>query len=632
MNDQATADADASAAFGLSADAATEDDELDRSRYVDALAEVAVGAETPLVVALYGAWGSGKTSLMLRLRRQLEPNHDRSRLAEASAARARTIWFDPWMHQFDESPAIGLLHATTDQLELTMRSDVRDALVKIALALAEDIQIPYLGLRVGRLVKVRDELAEDEFRRREQQARLRKHFHDVLKAAARDAPDRRLVFFIDDLDRCQPQRALQVLEALKLYLDLPGCVYVLGVDRVQLEAAVQNEYKELGIAASSYLDKIVQLPFSIPAISDDAMREFVDARVPADLKMCSELLVTAGADDPRQVKRIVNSLRLNDRLWPAGSRAEYQPQILTAIILIQNLAPDLYRELRLNPSALSGLFGDRASADGSLWADHVAPQPRLAAALRLVTVPSELDPRPYFTLTAAVATPPEAPMPPTVPSGDVHGIEVEGLPRLEIEGSGEIDSLVLTARSLLRLPPERFEVSGTGMALEVLQRELPNFALVGHRIFAEIGVTLADDTREALRTLTTVVPTTISVRAPAGRGSTLPAAIFYDHPIDPGAGVADLHLCPAFQEALIGGTPLTTTPCWEGACPVLEDERSVCPSGFWGFRHALGHLLSSTSVSAATSAEYVGDIAAVLGIESDLRADEHAKRLQAAWP
>ena len=109
----------------LAADAATELDELGRARYVEALADVTTRAETPLVVALYGAWGSGKTSLMLQLRRRLEPNHDGTRPLELEQATARTVWFDPWMHQFDDAPAVALLHATTDQLGLTRNVAVR---------------------------------------------------------------------------------------------------------------------------------------------------------------------------------------------------------------------------------------------------------------------------------------------------------------------------------------------------------------------------------------------------------------------------------------------------------------------------------------------------------------------------
>jgi energy-coupling factor transporter ATP-binding protein EcfA2 len=307
-------------------DAPTEKDELGRDRYVAALSDLALTAETPYVIAVYGAWGSGKTSLMRQMRRRIDPRYDRDEPPHRDGE-VRTIWFDPWLHQFDQTPAIALLHAAMEQLGLLNKADVKETLKKIALALAEDIKIPYLGLQLGKLAKIRSEIANDEFNRREQQARLRKHFRDALAAAG--APKSRLVFFIDDLDRCHPKQTVQVLEALKLYLDVPGSVYILGVDRGPLEAAIGTEYKDLDIAATSYLDKIVQLPFALPAISEEAMRSFVESKMPPSLGMCTEILVTAGADDPRQVKRILNSLCVNDRLV-SGALTDYQPQVLNS--------------------------------------------------------------------------------------------------------------------------------------------------------------------------------------------------------------------------------------------------------------------------------------------------------------
>ena len=389
-------------AYPVVSDRATEVDLLGRWRYVESLADIAASSETPLVIAVYGEWGSGKTSMLRQIRRALEPEFDSSE--KHAPPRARTIWFDPWMHQFDRTPALGLLHATTNQLGISDSPRATEALKRIAVALSEDIQIPYVGVRVGRLLKIREELASDEFRRREEQARLQGYFHEVLRVAG--APDTRLVFFIDDLDRCQPSVALSLLEALKLYLDFPGCVYVLGVDREPLEAAIGSSYAELGLKAESYLDKIVQVPFAIPRIDADAMHRYIDEWIPGELDPCRELLAAAGTDDPRQVKRILNSLLINHRLVDLEQFADgYDPRILTVLILVQNFAPALYRLVRLNSGLIHDVYRgkttDASEADRALWVQHVATRPRLDVALRLVELPGTLDITPYLTLTAA---------------------------------------------------------------------------------------------------------------------------------------------------------------------------------------------------------------------------------------
>ena len=393
----------------IDSDSPTERDDLGREPYVRTLARIVRTAETPLVIAIYGAWGAGKTSLMMQLRRQLDPGHDGPAAGEQHA---RTVWFDPWMHQFDDSPALALLHAAVDQLDLSMaaRRNVVTALSKLAIALGEDIQLPFIGVRIGKLLKIREELAQDDFNRREQRARLRQHFHDVL--AATGAADKRVVFFIDDLDRCQPAVALSLLEALKLYLDLRGCVYVLGVDREPLEAAVGAQYATLGLRTESYLDKIIQLPFAIPAISEAAMDGFVAKRLTDDLSVCAEILAAATADEPRSVKRLANSLLINHELArEATFETTYDPRILTMVVLIQNKAPDLYRQLRLDPSLITDLFASRepppppptgqpSEGQVGLWDLYVRENPRLERALMLVELPADLDLTPYITLTS----------------------------------------------------------------------------------------------------------------------------------------------------------------------------------------------------------------------------------------
>jgi KAP family P-loop domain len=641
-------------------DAPTERDEFDRARYAEELTRLILDAGTPLVVALYGAWGSGKTSLMYQIRRRLEPNYDGRRREQAGGAIARTVWFDPWMHQFDQAPAVALLHATTEQLGLTRRREVEETLKRIALALAEDVRIPYLGLHVGRLARIQSEMANDEFNRREQQARLRDHFQQILRQGLDRAPNTRLVFFIDDLDRCQPKRTVEVLEALKLYLDLPGCVYVLGVDREPLEAAIRSEYRELGITASSYLDKIVQFPFAVPAISDETMRSFVSRRMPDQLRDCTEILLTAAADDPRQVKRILHSLVVNDRLVPPSLATGYQPQILVALLLIQNLAPELYRQLRLNPSAIHELFrgavsgqaptaaaGDGpgpaessseqgATTGASLWAEHVAPWPRLAAALRLVDVPPELDLRPYLTLTAAVAATPTAAEPARPPEG--HAIRFSGpgeLADLVDVDPVELDSLLASARGALRRAADD-PARDTEPADVWLRRQLARLAFVGRRIFDSLFSAVPPE--DAQRLLDAAKePRAIPIVPSIATTKVLPAAMLYDYPVDTTLSQTDYALCPTFTASLGGHADLATTPCWHGSCPALKDRGLICPSGFWGFRHALGHPLSRDQAEADLAAvRYEDDPDIVVGIGVELAPAnqhmEHLARLRPSWP
>ena len=80
-------------------DEATDVDKLNREQYAEAFARLAESCDTPLVIGLYGSWGIGKTSLMKLIERKLNPENSRS------------VWFDPWQHQFDETPALVILRS-----------------------------------------------------------------------------------------------------------------------------------------------------------------------------------------------------------------------------------------------------------------------------------------------------------------------------------------------------------------------------------------------------------------------------------------------------------------------------------------------------------------------------------------
>ena len=143
-------------------DEATPDDDLGRDHFVETLKKVLETAASPLVVALYGTWGSGKTSMMLRLRKKLEPKDGVTRRSAA------TVWFDPWAHSDDDRPAVSLLYAIRKDLGLEKDATVKRALLAIARVAGEEVRLPYVGLSLGRITSAYDKLAQEDVGRRSQ--------------------------------------------------------------------------------------------------------------------------------------------------------------------------------------------------------------------------------------------------------------------------------------------------------------------------------------------------------------------------------------------------------------------------------------------------------------------------------
>ncbi len=109
------------------------------------------------------------------------------------------------------------------------------------------------------------------------------------------------------MDRCPPERILQVLDAIKLFLDIPGCIFILGLDVEIVQKAVANNYKDDLTAQREYLGKIVQLPFQLPPLTYNKMKVFLQ-ELPLNLpdERCREVFVAGLSKNPREVKRAIN--------------------------------------------------------------------------------------------------------------------------------------------------------------------------------------------------------------------------------------------------------------------------------------------------------------------------------------
>jgi energy-coupling factor transporter ATP-binding protein EcfA2 len=148
-------------------------------------------------------------------------------------------------------------------------------------------------------------------------------FLDDFRRLVQLAGDRKLCVLIDDLDRCLPESALEVFEAIKLFLDAPECVYVLALDREVIRRGLAIRYREAGSAMvdpDEYIEKTISLSFDLPSLGvADARTLLVDCAggvslTPDEVTKIVDLLGT----NPRRLKRVGKSLSV---LWSLAEAA-----------------------------------------------------------------------------------------------------------------------------------------------------------------------------------------------------------------------------------------------------------------------------------------------------------------------
>jgi len=239
------------------------------------------GTRPPLAIAVYGDWGTGKSSAMRWLSEELIRWSESGE--HAGHCRIRTVWFDPWKYQQREDVWRGLIAEVIlnaiDIKKASLRT-VQNAAKKFGLFLGRSflnalssVELSAGAEEVGGKATVNLEgltkIAEDY----RQTAHPEKAYLNEFEHALKDwvngalAADERMVIFIDDLDRCLPEVVLEVLEALKLYLDIPRLIFVVGLDRDVVEAVIRQHYKKQELdprKAAQYLAKMFQVELDIP--------------------------------------------------------------------------------------------------------------------------------------------------------------------------------------------------------------------------------------------------------------------------------------------------------------------------------------------------------------------------------
>lgn len=325
-----------------------DDESLGLRDYVNALKTFISTCQTPMTIAIQGDWGSGKTSMMNVVRSGL----DHQRIA--------TRWFNTWQFaQFSmqDEIAISLLSGFLDELgddAQKARSAVKN-LTRMAMKGIGGISKAALEITTGGggdLVKdAIDKLAEGSANSARQLQNLKGEINRSVDSLLAKEKKDRMIVFIDDLDRLVPERAVEILEVIKLFLDIDKCVFVLAVDYNVVAKGLQQKFG-VGVddlKGKSFFDKIIQLPFSLPVAQYDIRKYMrtlcVDpVRFSEDnLDRLVSLAENSIGTNPRSLKRLFNALQLlhivaNNKamlIEDAVATKEERQRILFAVLCLQ---------------------------------------------------------------------------------------------------------------------------------------------------------------------------------------------------------------------------------------------------------------------------------------------------------
>lgn len=264
------------------------------------------GTMNPLTIGLFGSWGAGKSTLLKLVDTKLSDEK------ELESRKVAKIFLNAWAFEgYDDAKSALMesllleLHDSVPEFknvknkiaELIGRLDffrigkfalkygvpaIESALTPVGLAGSAT----YLASQKDNIISDANEIVKSEIKAAQEEVKKKndvvsniREFKKEFGQLITDSELDNLVVMIDDLDRCSPERIIETLEAIKLFLSVPKTTFVIAIDDSVIKYSVKKTYPKIddddfGIV-DNYIEKIIQLPIYIPELSDQDITNYL---------------------------------------------------------------------------------------------------------------------------------------------------------------------------------------------------------------------------------------------------------------------------------------------------------------------------------------------------------------------
>ena len=235
-------------------------DLLNRLQYADVLTNIVRAIEGGGTISVNAEWGYGKTTFVRMWKAQLKQKG------------YNTIYLNAWENDYAPDPFMVIIDEVVEQLKCSdfsvEKKQLLQAAVETLIGIAKAIPAISLAGQIGEAIKKGiDKSSEDKNRLQEFRTYkdLIKEFKSKLATAIKTiTEDKPLIFFIDELDRCRPNYAIEFLERIKHLFSIDNIIFVLSVDKSVLLESIKCFYGSSNIQAENYLRRFIDIDFALP--------------------------------------------------------------------------------------------------------------------------------------------------------------------------------------------------------------------------------------------------------------------------------------------------------------------------------------------------------------------------------
>lgn len=242
------------------------------------------------LIALYGEWGSGKSSVVTTVNEKLDKK------------KFNSFIFEAWKYEKDDNLPFSIFEAIMDNIiedKVAIKKVLKEKFFKGLKSFANGITIktPIIDMSLKDMQPC--EIEESLYTKIE-------NFIDKFKEVLDEhSKGKTTVIFIDDLDRCEDESIINLLIALKLMFALENVIFVCCIDRLATIEALKRKYNNNQEKAESFLDKLFLFDFNIIPIEGD--KYLATNNIP-EYNILTSIFKTLEVKNPRKIKKIINKI------------------------------------------------------------------------------------------------------------------------------------------------------------------------------------------------------------------------------------------------------------------------------------------------------------------------------------
>ena len=239
------------------------DDALERQKFSRHLTNLVNSVRNaPFCVAVDGGWGSGKTFFLKRWRAEF------ARKDKAVSRQGNVIYFNAWEDDFHVDPLTAIIGQLQEEIKDPMLKKAVDSCVQFCNSIFKKVSLGLLGKGLGNVSVTKEDwqtgvdvTVEEYLKTRKNVTELKNRLEELAKTV-RNKTKLPLVIIVDELDRCRPTFAIELLERVKHVVGVPGVIFVFGVNLKELEKSIQSIYGD--IDATDYLRRFFDVGMTLP--------------------------------------------------------------------------------------------------------------------------------------------------------------------------------------------------------------------------------------------------------------------------------------------------------------------------------------------------------------------------------